>query len=175
MTVESSAMPWRRRQWLSTAASESKPTSHWQPGLLKPHSCRWCQRETGASFALNAMIETDRLKLVAGEVEWTTVPSESGTGQSIARCPKCRIAVWSIYLSNSDHIKQHIRIVRVGTLDTPDALPPDVHIWISEKQPWIVLSDKVPAYPEQNYVQEDVWSEEGLARRRKVDELKNAP
>jgi len=23
--------------------------------------CRWCQRETGASFALNAMIEADRV------------------------------------------------------------------------------------------------------------------
>ena len=27
--------------------------------------CRWCQRETGSAFALNAMIEMDRLELVA--------------------------------------------------------------------------------------------------------------
>ncbi|HEX4885361.1 MAG TPA: GFA family protein, partial [Casimicrobiaceae bacterium] len=25
--------------------------------------CRWCQRETGSAFALNAMIETDRVEL----------------------------------------------------------------------------------------------------------------
>ena len=31
--------------------------------------CRWCQRETGASFALNAMIEADRIVLVAGAPE----------------------------------------------------------------------------------------------------------
>jgi len=28
--------------------------------------CRWCQRETGASFALNALIEADRVKLAPG-------------------------------------------------------------------------------------------------------------
>ena len=27
--------------------------------------CSWCQRETGASFALNAMIEADRVVLLA--------------------------------------------------------------------------------------------------------------
>jgi hypothetical protein len=28
--------------------------------------CRWCQRESGASFALNAMIESDRVVLPRG-------------------------------------------------------------------------------------------------------------
>lgn len=31
--------------------------------------CRWCQRETGASFALNAMIEADRVTLLGAEPE----------------------------------------------------------------------------------------------------------
>ena len=30
--------------------------------------CRWCQRETGASFALNALIEADHVQLLQGEV-----------------------------------------------------------------------------------------------------------
>jgi hypothetical protein len=28
--------------------------------------CRWCQRETGSAFALNAMIEADRVVVLAG-------------------------------------------------------------------------------------------------------------
>ena len=32
--------------------------------------CRWCQRETGTAFALNAMIEAERVQLLAGEVEF---------------------------------------------------------------------------------------------------------
>ena len=59
--------------------------------------CRWCQRETGASFALNAMIEMDRIDVLAEAPELVNTPSESGQGQQIARCPSCRIAVWSHY------------------------------------------------------------------------------
>src|ERR1700675_4300573 len=59
--------------------------------------CRWCQRETGASFALNAMIEADRVELVQGEAEAVATPTLSGKGQKIFRCPSCRIALWSNY------------------------------------------------------------------------------
>ena len=68
-------------------------------GPLSVHCClsRWCQRETGASFAHNAMIEADRAELLAGHVDIVMTPSNSGKGQKISRCPRCRIAVWSNY------------------------------------------------------------------------------
>src|SRR5262249_1369776 len=87
--------------------------------------CRWCQRETGAAFALNAMIEADRVELLSGEPELVMTPSLSGRGQKIWRCPTCRIAVWSNYGGAGDAV----RFVRVGTLDEPDRLPPDIHIF----------------------------------------------
>jgi len=59
--------------------------------------CRWCQRETGSAFALNALIEAERVETLAGRVELVTTPSSSGKGQRIARCPVCRVAVWSHY------------------------------------------------------------------------------
>src|SRR5689334_11014261 len=59
--------------------------------------CRWCQRETGSAFVLNAMIEAERVQLLAGDVDVVDTPSSSGKGQKIARCPKCRVAVWSNY------------------------------------------------------------------------------
>ena len=40
--------------------------------------CRWCQRETGAAFALNAMIESDRVPLLAGEVDTVDFDSFAG-------------------------------------------------------------------------------------------------
>lgn len=85
--------------------------------------CRWCQREAGASFALNAMIESDRVASLGPEPELVPTPSESGFGQEIARCPKCRVAVWSHYAGAGPLVT----FVRVGTLDNPDLLPPDVH------------------------------------------------
>ena len=131
--------------------------------------CRWCQRETGASFALNAMIESDRVELLHGEVEVVNTPSNSGKGQKISRCPKCRIAVWSNY----PQAGPSMRFVRVGTLDEPDRLPPDIHIFTASKQPWFSLPDGakvVPAF----YDMATTWSPESLERRRLLREKTKA-
>ncbi len=122
--------------------------------------CRWCQRETGTAFALNAMIEADRVDLLSGEVEVVNTPSNSGKGQKYSRCPKCRIALWSNYAGAGDAL----RFVRVGTLDEPDRLPPDIHIFTMSKQPWVVLPAGTPAVPE-FYDREKMWPAESLARR----------
>ena len=125
--------------------------------------CRWCQRETGASFALNAMIESDRVTLLCGEPEMVDTPSASGLGQKIARCPRCRIAVWSHYAGAGPVLK----FVRVGTLDSPDHLPPDIHIFTASKQPWVVLSPDIPAV-EEYYDRDEHWPAESLARRQQL-------
>lgn len=122
--------------------------------------CRWCQRETGASFALNAMIEADRVELLSGAPEITLTPSNSGKGQKIWRCPVCRVAVWSNYAGVGDKV----RFMRVGTLDDPDLLPPDIHIFTASKQPWVKLDGKVPAVPEY-YDRKQYWPAESLRRR----------
>jgi len=122
--------------------------------------CRWCQRETGASFALNAMIETDRITLLAGSPEAVDTPSASGRGQKILRCPSCRSALWSHYSGAG----AAVAFVRVGTLDDPDALPPDIHIFISTKQPWVILPPGTPAVSE-FYDRKQHWPAESLARR----------
>jgi len=125
--------------------------------------CRWCQRETGASFALNALIESDRVQLVRGEVQVVHTPSKSGIGQKIARCPRCFVAVWSNYGGSGDLV----RFIRVGTLDEPDRLPPDIHIFTTTKQPWLVLPPGVPAV-EEYYNSAEVWPKESLERRAKL-------
>ena len=122
--------------------------------------CRWCQRETGTAFALNALIEAERLIHLKAEPEVIDTPSQSGSGQRIARCPNCRIAVWSNYAGAGPII----RFVRVGTLDTADVLSPDVHIYTASKQPWVILPQDVPAVPA-FYEIERQWSAESLSRR----------
>jgi hypothetical protein len=122
--------------------------------------CRWCQRETGTAFALNAIIEADRIELTEGTVEVVNTPTLSGRGQMIARCPHCRIALWSNYAGAGEAV----RFLRVGTLDAPDLVPPDVHIFTSSKQPWVVLPPGAPAFPEY-YRTRDVWPAASLERR----------
>jgi hypothetical protein len=123
--------------------------------------CRWCQRETGASFALNAMIEADRVLILAGEPQPVMTPSNSGKGQKIVRCPACHVALWSHYAGSGDAVS----FVRVGTLDEPDRLPPDIHIFTASKQPWVVLPPGMPAVAEY-YNRNDYWPKASLERRR---------
>lgn len=122
--------------------------------------CSWCQRESGSAFALNAMIEADRVELLAGEPEVVATPSASGKGQKISRCPACRVALWSNYSGAGDAV----RFVRVGTLDQPGRFPPDIHIFTATKQPWVVLGEGVPAVPEY-YRASEFWPAPSLERR----------
>ncbi len=121
--------------------------------------CTWCQRETGSAFALNAMIEASRVELLEGEPELVSVPSPSGNGQKVFRCPTCRVTVWSNYARAGDAV----RFVRVGTLDEPGRVPPSIHIFTAAKLPWVILPGDVPAV-EHYYERADYWPAESLAR-----------
>lgn len=136
--------------------------AHANPLIVHCCHCRWCQRQTGASFALNALYETERLELIQGEVDEVKVDSPSGKGQVIARCPKCRVAVWSNYYMGG--LKGRVRFLRVGSLDNPDRLPPDVHIYTSTKQAWVVLPPEAHVV-EEFYDIESTYSAESLKRR----------
>jgi hypothetical protein len=112
---------------------------------------------------VNALIESDRVRLLQGEVVDVEVPSPSGAGQKISRCPKCQVAVWSYYLVFYGGIGDSVRFIRVGTLDDPAAMPPDVHIYTNSKQPWFTLPTGALAV-EEYYDTKAVWRQDSLAR-----------
>jgi len=133
-------------------------------GPMFVHCCHCldCQRQTGSAFVLNALIETDRIEMLSGESIPIAMPTDSGRPHDIYRCPKCLTAVWSDY----GH-RPVLRFVRVGTLDDPNALPPDVHIFTRSKQPWVGLPENVSAV-EVYYDMEKLWPAESLARRKAI-------
>ena len=122
--------------------------------------CRDCQRQTGSAFVLNALIEADRVVLLAGEPQPIVVPTDSGRPHQIYRCGACQTAIWSVYGGRAA-----VRFVRVGTLDDASALPPDVHIFTRSKLPWIVLPESAPAF-DVYYDTEKLWPAASLERRR---------
>jgi hypothetical protein len=114
-----------------------------------------------AAHALNALYEADCVVHTAGEPEIFLTPSASDKGQKIARCPTCRVAVWSNY-PQAGHA---VRFVRVGTMDNPDLCPPDIHIFTSSKQPWVTLAPNAKAVPK-FYDFDTVWPVESRERLR---------
>jgi len=121
--------------------------------------CTSCQVETGGAFAMNAMIESDRLRVEKGAPLMVDTPSESGRGQVIARCPRCFVALWSHYGGLGDKAA----FVRVGSLDDRAAITPDMHIFTRSKAPWLEIpkdAKSVPVY----YDTQAEWPAESLAR-----------
>ncbi|ESR27504.1 GFA family protein [Lutibaculum baratangense] len=121
--------------------------------------CRDCQRQTGSGFVVNALIESSHVQLIAGKPQPVTVPTESGYPHDILRCPECRVAAWSDYGRRGTMI-----FLRVGTLDEPVTITPDVHIYTRSKLPWVALPPGVPAFAEY-YEIEALWPAESLRRR----------
>ncbi len=122
--------------------------------------CHDCQRQTGSAFVLNALIETNRVETITGQLTRFAQPTDSGRPHDIMRCGDCGTAVWSHYGGIAA-----LSFVRAGTLDDPASLPPDVHIYTRSKLPWIVLPAGVPAF-EAYYDSKTLWPAASLERRR---------
>lgn len=124
--------------------------------------CRDCQRQVGSAFVINALIETDRIEVLSGELAPSRMPTESGRPHDVYRCTACGTALWADYGG-----RPALRFVRATTLDDRAALSPDVHIFTRSKLPWVRLPDEVPAF-EVYYDMQGLWPAESLARRRAI-------
>ena len=136
-----------------------------RPMIVHCCHCLDCQKQTGGAFAVNALIETDRIEMLAGAPVAISMPTDSGRPHDIHRCAACEVAVWSDYGR-----RPYLRFVRATTLDDPHALSPDVHIFTRSKMPWVGLPADVPAFEIFYAKMEDVWSAEALARRQAASE-----
>jgi hypothetical protein len=132
-----------------------------EPMFVHCCHCTSCQTETGSAFVINALIESDQVESLKGSPEPVMTPSESGRGQQIWRCPKCRVALWSNYGGSKDIL----RFLRVGTLDSPGEVEPDIHIYTRSKLPWVTLPESVRAV-QAYYDSAEVWPPESLERRK---------
>jgi hypothetical protein len=130
---------------------------------IRVHCCHCtdCQRQTGSAFVLNAIIETSAIKILRGKLQAVPVPRAFGA-HDIYRCPKCKVALWSDYGHRSQ-----IRFVRVGTLDDPSAIEPDIHIYTETKVPWLKLPKGKPAF-RRYYDLKKVWPLKSQQRRKQA-------
>jgi hypothetical protein len=123
--------------------------------------CRNCQRQTGSAFVVNLLVEADRVDVLTGEPEPVDVARDDGSMQTIYRCPRCQVAVFSVYTHPG------FRFVRAGTLDHPVDVRPDVHIYTRSKAAWVVIPEDVPAF-EEYYDTKAIWPASSLQRAHAV-------
>ncbi|HVT26276.1 MAG TPA: GFA family protein [Rhizomicrobium sp.] len=122
--------------------------------------CRDCQKQSGGAFAINALIEADRMEVSQGDTVPVSMHTDSGRPHIIHRCPKCQTALWSNYGGRNE-----TRFVRVSTLDDAARFAPDVHIFTRSKLPWVRLPEGARVF-EVYYDTKTEWPAESLARRK---------
>ncbi|MFK7889787.1 MAG: GFA family protein [Granulosicoccus sp.] len=128
-----------------------------EPLIVHACHCRQCQRVTGSAFVLNALVEKTNVKLLCGDLKNIHF---SDTYHTAYYCGRCATYVWSEYKSGRF---DNCWFMRVGTLDEPDRSPPDVHIYVESKQPWVVIPDETLRF-ERFYKIRDVWNSRSIER-----------
>ena len=132
------------------------------PLIVHACHCRDCQRVTGSGFVINMWIEREFVERTGATPKSVTLKGGTGKDHEAFFCDNCGTYVWSRYLvAPGDAL-----FVRAGTLDNPDAVTPDVHIFTRSKLRWLRLPEGARAF-ETAYSIESVWSEESKVRLRR--------
>lgn len=105
--------------------------------------CNECKKQSGSAFGLSIAIEWARLT-VDGEVATSDGLTFSGKPKLRCFCPKCGNRLWHRGAAESAWIT-----LKAGTLDCAESITPRGHLWVSKKQPWIVLDPALPAFDSQ--------------------------
>jgi len=137
---------------------------HGRPMFIHCCHCRDCQRQTGSAFAVNGLIEADRIELLGRSPEPVRMATDSGRPHDIYRCTECRSPLWSDYGGRT-----WLRFLRLATLDGPNDFVPDVHIYTRSKPPWVVLPERARAFEEYYDVRQE-WPVASAARYRVAKE-----
>ncbi|MGA8570097.1 MAG: GFA family protein [Candidatus Binataceae bacterium] len=132
------------------------------PLIVHACHCRDCQRISGSAFVINIWIEKEFVQTSGAIPKSFLLEGGGGRNHEVFFCRKCGAYVWSRY----HRAPGDALFVRAGTLDKPEAVTPDVHVYTRSKLPWLELPRGVPAF-ESMYKIEEVWSAESKERLRR--------
>jgi hypothetical protein len=131
------------------------------PLIVHACHCRDCQRLTGTAFVTNMWIERRFVEANDAPLHSAMVPAGSGKPHEVFRCAKCGTALWSKYhAAPGDTV-----LLRAGTLDHPETVTPDVHIFTRSKVPWLPLPAGARSF-EAFYKLPEIWPPESQQRLR---------
>lgn len=131
------------------------------PLIVHACHCRDCQRLTGSAFVINLWIERRFVEAGSGTPSSCRLAGGSGNPHDVFFCPSCGTYLWSRY----HRAPGDCLFVRAGTLDQPDSVQPDVHIYTRSKLPWLTLPEGALVF-ESSYKIDDVWPPASRERLR---------
>lgn len=112
-----------------------KTTSH--PLNQRVCHCRECQKAIGAAFNARILMRIEDVA-ISGAI------STFNSTETLERgfCSRCGSTIFSRRVSAG------VIGLTVGSLDDPSLFKPDMHFWVSSRQPWLEITDGLPQYSE---------------------------
>jgi hypothetical protein len=100
--------------------------------------CASCRRASGAPLVPWGTFARDALLLTRGTL------TEHRSSAPVLRgfCARCGTPLTYRHEAHAADID-----VALATLDEPARIAPRMHVWVSEKLPWVVIGDDLPQYP----------------------------
>lgn len=113
------------------------------PPTLWACHCGECQKQSGSAFGLSLPAPAAAFEPTGAMASWSRATA-SGRRTTCFYCPECGSRIHHVGSHRADWVT-----IKAGTLDDTSWLVPGAHIWVSRKQPWVVLDPAVPAHPTQ--------------------------
>ncbi len=118
-------------------------TVNGEPLATRQCWCAQCRKIASGSPTTNAMFLAADVAL-AGAIATNSYIADSGNTLTHSFCPRCGTQVMA-----QSSARPHIRTLRIGFLDEPHGLAPQMAIWIEEAPGWAVIDPAIEQHPRQ--------------------------
>lgn len=105
--------------------------------------CRLCQYLGAGTATANVVFPRDKVSWT-GEIRYHETLADSGNHMRRGFCPECGTPLTSEALE-----RPHLIFLRIGALDDPDLIAPEMTLWTSQAPDWACISDSLPRFDEQ--------------------------
>jgi len=114
-----------------------------EPVAVRKCWCRQCQKAAAGGPTHNAMFHTADVSL-AGELRAWDYRAPSGNTLTMHNCAICSTPVYA-----QSSARSQFMTFRLGFLDEPHGLAPQIVIWTSERPPWADADAELESWPQQ--------------------------
>jgi len=105
--------------------------------------CRQCQKLAAGGATTNAIFPGEAV-VIAGETAASSWPAASGNTLTFHFCPACGTQIYG-----QSSARMHLKTTRLGVLDQPHGLRPQMVIWTDDAPEWAVIDPALEQWPQQ--------------------------
>ena len=115
------------------------------PSVVYACHCTECQRQSGAAFAMAAVIPQQHFRITKGQPKMFARQTSPVKTMECWFCPDCGTRLYHV----PGGAAYPNRNIKPGTLDDTSWLTPTIHFWTRSAQKWVLIPDDATRYETQ--------------------------